>query len=258
MNLLQHSFRSLFLTVFMLMLSIATMAHNLTVNGIYYTTLSGNNVEVSYKGSSFTAYDNEYSGDIIIPATVTYGGKEYTVTGIGKYAFYSCEGLKSIVLPEGLKYINYSAFSMCDGLESITLPQSLETIGQAAFYNCDKLKRLEIPKNVSSIDTKIITYAQKIEEFIVDGDNGYYTTVDGVLFTKDMSKLIICSGVKQGSYTIPESVTTITEYAFEGCNKLTSITIPANVNNISGRAFYFCIYNHRTTKTNQKYPSVNL
>ena len=240
MNLLQHSFRSLFLTVFMLMLSIATMAHNLTVNGIYYTTLSGNNVEVSYKGSSFTAYDNEYSGDIIIPATVTYGGKEYTVTGIGKYAFYSCEGLKSIVLPEGLKYIDYSAFSMCDELESITLPQSLESIGNAAFFYCEKLKRLEIPKNVSSIDTEIITYAKNIEEFIVDIDNGYYTAIDGVLFTKDMSNLIICNGVKQGSYTIPESVTTIAEYAFEGCKKLTSVTIPANVNNISGRAFWNC------------------
>ena len=216
------------------------MAHNLTVNGIYYTTLSGNNVEVSYKGSSFTAYDNEYSGDIIIPATVTYGGKEYTVTGIGKYAFYSCEGLKSIVLPEGLKYIDYSAFSMCDELESITLPQSLESIGNAAFFYCEKLKRLEIPKNVSSIDTEIITYAKNIEEFIVDIDNGYYTAIDGVLFTKDMSNLIICNGVKQGSYTIPESVTTIAEYAFEGCKKLTSVTIPANVNNISGRAFWNC------------------
>ena len=60
------------------------------------------------------------------------------------------------------------------------------------------------------------------------------------------------------SITIPNSVTTIGGGAFYKCRSLTSITIPKNVTTIGIHAFYDCIYNHRTTKTNQKYPSVNL
>ena len=60
------------------------------------------------------------------------------------------------------------------------------------------------------------------------------------------------------SVTIPNSVTTIGEYAFYGCKALTSVTIPNSVTEIGDYAFSRCIYNHRTTKTNQKYPSVNL
>ena len=57
---------------------------------------------------------------------------------------------------------------------------------------------------------------------------------------------------------IGDGVTTIEEFAFFNCSKLTSVTIPNSVTTIGSRAFYNCIYNHRTTKTNQKYPSVNL
>ena len=80
---------------------------------------------------------------------------------------------------------------------------------------------------------------------------------DGALIDIEKGILVVfCSNAK--SYTIPPGVNTIGESAFFGCLSLTSITIPPSVTTIGSRAFRYCIYNHRTTKTNQKYPSVNL
>ena len=89
-------------------------------------------------------------------------------------------------------------------------------------------------------------------------------------YYRDVKQIIIGDGVttigqaafrNRGSLTsvtIPNSVTTIGVYAFSGCSSLTSVTIPNSVTTIGESAFNQCIYNHRTTKTNQKYPSVNL
>ena len=70
--------------------------------------------------------------------------------------------------------------------------------------------------------------------------------------------ILIAYRAKETNYTIPNNVTTIENWAFGGCNSLTSINIPNSVTTIGDGAFAYCIYNHRTTKTNQKYPSVNL
>ena len=80
---------------------------------------------------------------------------------------------------------------------------------------------------------------------------------DHVLFNKNKT-ILIAYRAKGTNYTIPNSVTTIGEYAFCCCDSLTNINIPNNVTTIGEGTFWLCIYNHRTTKTNQKYPSVNL
>ena len=97
------------------------------------------------------------------------------------------------------------------------------TIGDKAFYGCHNLTSIELPNSVTTI--------------------GYMAFYD-------------CLGLT--SIELPNSVTTIDDGAFVCCNNLTSIKLPNSVTTIGGAAFRFCIYNHRTTKTNQKYPSVNL
>ena len=98
-----------------LLLSAATAsAHDFEVNGIYYNINSdGTSVSVTYKGSSYSSYSNEYSGAVTIPATVTYSGKTYSVTSIGDSAFYGCRGLTSVVIPNSVTYIVSYAFYEC-------------------------------------------------------------------------------------------------------------------------------------------------
>ena len=109
------------------------------------------------------------------------------------------------------------------GVKRIIVGDSVTTIGEYAFSYCSSLTSITIPNSV--------------------------TTIKEYAFSN-------CSSLT--SVTIPNSVTTIGDNAFNGCSSLTSVTIPNSVTKIGEGAFHSCIYNHRTTKTNQKYPSVNL
>ena len=98
-----------------------------------------------------------------------------------------------------------------------------------------------------------------LKEIKVSESNKVYRSIDGVLYTKDL-KTIICHPQKKDNekFVIPAGVTSIGDHAFSSCDNLQQINIPTSVTSIGDYAFSSCIYNHRTTKTNQKYPSVNL
>ena len=115
----------------MTLLPLAAMAYDAEVDGIYYN-LSDTEAEVTY---NTTAY-NSYSGNVIIPSSITYGGTTYSVTSIGDNAFSWCSGLTSITIPEGVTYIGENAFSFCSDLTSITIPNSVTSIGSGAFSLC--------------------------------------------------------------------------------------------------------------------------
>ena len=131
--------------------------------------------------------------------------------------------VKRIIIGDSVTTIGWSAFRDCNSLTSVTIPNSVTKIGIAAFRDCSSLTSVIIPNSVTTI-----------------GDGAF----EG------------CSSLT--SVTIPNSVTKIDDNAFRGCISLTSVTIPNSVTTIDDNAFSGCIYNHRTTKTNQKYPSVNL
>ena len=88
---------------------------------------------VTYRGSYYSAYSNEYTGEVVIPSTVTYEGVEYSVTSILSYAFYNCSGLTSVTIPEGVTRIGDRAFSYCSGLTSVTIPENVTSIGDNVF-----------------------------------------------------------------------------------------------------------------------------
>ena len=150
-----------------------------------------------------------------------------SVTSIGDRAFYKCSSLTSIIIPDSVTSIGDHAFHNCSGLTSITIPDSVTSIGDHAFYNC-------------------------LTSITVSENNKYFSSLNGVLFNKDKTELITYPiGNERTEYTIPDSVTSIGNFAFYNCSSLTSITIPDSVASIGNSAFYNC-----SSLTNIKLPDV--
>ncbi|MBQ4155521.1 MAG: leucine-rich repeat domain-containing protein, partial [Clostridia bacterium] len=141
-----------------------------------------------------------------------------SVTSIGERVFYGCSKLTNITMPNSVTSIGDYAFAWCESLTSVTIPYSVTSIGEEAFYECYSLKSI-----------------------IVNGNNSNYSSANGVLFNKNKTELIRYPiGKTSTSYTIPDSVTSIGDSAFRGCDSLTSMTIPNSVTSIGEYAFYGC------------------
>ena len=126
----QKLFGRLVAVAAVLLLSAATAsAHSFEVDGIYYEKNSdGTSVSVTYKGSSYDAYANEYSGAVTIPSEVYYEEITYSVTAIGSESFSFCRGLTSVVIPNIVTSIGNEAFYGCSGLTSVEIPNSVTSI----------------------------------------------------------------------------------------------------------------------------------
>ena len=98
-----------------------SLAHDFEVDGIFYDKLNSSEVAVTYKGYSYDSYSNEYIGDVVIPSSVKYNGVTYSVTSIGYAAFYKCESLKSIEIPNSVTSIGDYAFYICTSLTNIVV-----------------------------------------------------------------------------------------------------------------------------------------
>ncbi len=162
------------------------------------------------------AYYSGYAEELTIPAKI----EGLPVTVILDYAFYNCDSLTSVTIPEGVTSIGEFAFAECDSLPSITIPASVTGIGRWSFNRCFRFT-----------------------EFIVNSNNSTYSAKDGVLFDKEVKTLIqYPKGKTSKTYTIPSGVTSIGDGAFFDCENLTSVTIPKGVTSIGEEAFSFCYY----------------
>lgn len=173
---------------------------------------------------------------LVIPETID-GCK---VTEIGESAFWGCTDLTSVYFPQSITEIWCCSFTNCSGLTSISIPARVTKIYECTFDGCTSLSSVEISKGVTEIEKGSFNECKALTVINVSSNNTEYTSKDGVVFSKDMTKLILCPAGKSGTYEIPSSVTSIAEGAFWGCEKLTKITVPSSVTNIERRAFIGC------------------
>lgn len=188
-----------------LLLPATVSAYDFEVGGLYYTILNEDEVEV--RGTPYESQSFEYSGAVVIPETVSHNNHDYSVTAIGKLAFYADpeslegNGMTSIKIPNSVKIIKQYAFENCRNLASVLFGNSVAIIDDRAFLNCSGLINIELPMTVISI--------------------GNFAFSDCGLTSID----------------IPNSVTSIGSFAFSYCRGLTSVTIPNSVTSIGNDAF---------------------
>ncbi|HBI37289.1 MAG TPA: hypothetical protein DDY71_06550 [Spirochaetia bacterium] len=228
------------------------MQSSFTVDYITYTVKNDMTLEV-------TDCDELITGALVIPGeiqglTVKFVGNyafsnctslktvtiPSSITTIGAYAFYNCTSLTGIEIPNSVTYIGGSAFYDCTSLTAIQIPDSVTSIYTDTFYKCSSLTVIEISNYVYFIDHSVFAYCRSLTAINVRQQNGYYSSINGVLFNKARSLLIAYPNGKNGAYSIPNTVKTIGNGAFLGSEYLTAVTIPTSVTSIESNAFIGC------------------
>ena len=188
-------------------------------------------------------------GDILLNCSSLQGKKsqvtsiniKYGITSVGNQTFKEWSKLTSVNVAGSVRSIGANSFSGCSCLETMSIPEGVRIISEKAFYGCSKLSSVFVPNSVTSIGAGTFLNCSNLSAIEVGPSNSFFTSVDGVLFTKDMKTLNqYPAGREAEQYGIPGSVRTVGANSFSGCKHLKDVNIPDGVNSISEGAFRDC------------------
>lgn len=222
----------LFTLFIVLGVQIGTLFASTKIGDIYYNLDETNKTAlVTYGG---------YSGDVVIPSKVSYATVVYSVIGILGDSFCYSRSLNWVTIPNSVTFIERHAFKDCSGLTRVTFGNGITNIANEAFSGCTSLTNVNLPSSLTDFGTAVFENCSTLTAINVATDNPNYRSIGGVLFSKDKTTLVAYPSGKQGTYTIPSSVTNIETDAFYTCSNLTSVTIPNSVTSIGAYAFFLC------------------
>lgn len=233
--------------------------NDFSVDGINYTKLGGDSVEVGGNAS--------LTGHVTIPSNVTYNSKNYRVVRIGDFAFNNgnltslsipnsitsigsnairnCQ-ITQISIPNSVTIIEYAAFAYCTSLTTVYFGNNVQKIKQSAFAGCQSLTSIEIPNSVIYTEGRIFedtgistpVYNSHLFVYMPTSYSGSYTMIDGIS-TIGIGAFKNCKNITD--IFLPSSIRKISQYAFESCRDLSTITISENIDTIESCAFQSCI-----------------
>ena len=220
--------RRIVLSLFWGLLAIRAMA-SYKVDGVYYVfdeSTMGATVVGLYDYAA--PYNNKsYSGEVIIPEHVTWNKKVYTVKAIGNYAFYGCDNLTGVKIPNSVEEIGVSAFCSCYNITEMTLPNSVTSIFNDAFYGCG-FQKITLSNNLSELGDRLFFGCPNLQTIIIPDNVG--------VIGKETFRG--CSSLKSVIFSI--NLTSIGESAFRDCISLDRIVIPNSLTNMGDRVFMDC------------------
>ncbi len=213
------------------------------------------------------SYANEYAYSNNIPYEIVFSGVDaeghfgnlywtldntglLTISGTGKMEDYSIGlsplysyrgSIKEVIINNGVTSVGNYFFADFMVLENVVVPSSVTSIGNGAFYNCLKIESINIPSNVIEIGNDAFYLCGSLKSIVVAADNDNYISVDGVLYTKDMSTLVKYPGaINNSAFSVPNAVEIIENDAFYAAKYLTEVTLGENVEVIGKYAFHDC------------------
>ena len=258
------------LLLVMMLLPMVASAYDFELDGFYYNVISVSDLtlelttDVEIKDQlNDTDNNKKYSGDVVIPETVNYKGKEWKITKIS-YTFKFCYDVTSVTIPSSVSEIGECSFIGCSSLKEINISGGIKRIGMWAFFRCG-LEKLIIPNNITYVDQCAFQDCNSLKEVIIEeGDEPIYfkggnwsfgvfadcsalekAEINREYTFYDFRNEIVtppfrrCLSLKTAIFG--DKITSVPKFSFEGCTSLTDVEMSNNILSIEQSAFSGCI-----------------
>ena len=214
------------------------------VDGIKYS------LDAKQKTAKVIVNNHSYTGDIVIPANITYENVTYKVNALGVGCFAGCDGLTNVTLPVGITSLRGRCFYNCNSLKSIDLPDGITSLGDYCFSGCESLTSVSLPKGITSLGNYCFWRCSSMSgislpEGITSLGIGCFrgcsslTSIDLSAITS-LGTLVLadCSNLK--NVKLPSGITSLGEGFFEGCSSLENIDLPSGITSLGKGCFDGC------------------